>query len=72
VLCVGVVESLVGLGVLVKNEFSRCTGVIALGPTGIVQLLMMRRIRPGGCRSSTLDVLAMYGLIACGHRISDS
>jgi hypothetical protein len=41
VLCVGVVESRVGLGVVVKNEFSRCTGVIVLGPTGIVQLLMM-------------------------------
>jgi hypothetical protein len=41
VLCVGVVEWLVGLGVFVKNQLSRSAGVIVLGLNGIAQLLMM-------------------------------
>jgi len=72
VLCVGVVESVVGLGVVVKNEFSRCTGVIVLGPTGIAQLMMMSAYPFWSLSILTLGVLAMYGLIAYGDRISDS
>ena len=69
VLCVGVVEWLVGLGVFVRNQLSRWTGVLVLGINAIAQLLMMPAY-PWSLSIFTLDLLAMYGLIAYGHRIS--
>ena len=70
VLCVGVVEWLVGLGVFVRNQLSRWTGVVVLGINAIAQLLMMPAYPFWSLSIFTLDLLAMYGLIAYGHRIS--
>jgi hypothetical protein len=69
VLCIGVLQLFVGLGVFVKNQFSRWTGVVVLGANAIVQLMMM----PAWSLSIfTLDILAIYGLIAYGRRIGEA
>ena len=70
VLCIGVIELAVGLGVFVKNQFSRWTGVIVLAGNSIVQLLMMPAYPFWSLTIFALDILAMYGLIAYGKRIT--
>jgi hypothetical protein len=70
VMCIGVLEWLVGVGVFVKNQFSRWVGVIVLGLNAIAQLLMIQAYPWWSLSILTLDVLAIYGLIAYGKRIS--
>ena len=70
VLCIGVVEWAVGVGVFVKNQFSRWVGVIILGLNAIVQLMMIPAYPFWSLSIFTLDILALYGLIAYGKRIS--
>jgi hypothetical protein len=72
VLCIGVLEWAVGLGVFVKNQFSRWAGVIVLAGNAIVQLLMMPAYPFWSLTIFTLDVLAIYGLIAYGKPITPS
>jgi hypothetical protein len=70
VLCIGVVQFLVGLGVFVKNQLARWVGVVALGVNAIVQLLMMPSYPFWSLTIFTLDILALYGLVAYGQRIA--
>ena len=70
VLCIGVVEWGVGVGVFVKNQFSRWVGVFILGLNAIVQLMMIPAYPFWSLSIFTLDILALYGLIAYGQRIS--
>ena len=70
VLCIGVLELAVGLGVFLKNQFSRWTGVVVLAGNSIVQLLMMPAYPFWSLTIFALDILAMYGLIAYGKRIT--
>jgi hypothetical protein len=70
VLCLGVLQWIVGLGVFVKNQFARWTGVAVLGLNAIAQLLMMPAYPFWSLAVFTLDILAIYGLIAYGRRIS--
>ena len=70
VLCIGVLELAVGLGVFVKNQFSRWTGVVVLAGNSIVQLLMMPAYPFWSLTIIALDILAIYGLIAYGKRIT--
>ena len=72
VLCIGVLEWAVGCGVFLKNQFSRWTGVVVLGANAIAQLLMMPAYPFWSLSIFTLDILAIYGLIAYGKRISDA
>ena len=72
VLCIGVVEWGVGAGVFVKNQFSRWAGVIILGLNAIVQLMMIPAYPFWSLSIFTLDILALYGLIAYGQRISSA
>jgi hypothetical protein len=72
VLCIGVLEWAVGLGVFVKNQFARWTGVVVLAGNAIVQLLMMPAYPFWSLSIFALDVLAIYGLIAYGKRIGAS
>ena len=72
VLCIGVVEWAVGAGVFVKNQFSRWVGVIILGLNAIVQLMMIPAYPFWSLSIFTLDILALYGLIAYGQRISSA
>ena len=70
VLCIGVVEWAVGVGVFVKNQFSRWVGVLVLSANAIVQLVMMPAYPFWSLTVFTLDVLAIYGLVAYGQRIA--
>ncbi len=72
VLWIGVIEWLVGLGVFVKNQFSRWAGVAILAANSIAQLLMMPAYPFWSLSIFTLDILAIYGLVAYGQRISES
>jgi hypothetical protein len=70
VLCIGVTEWLVGIGVFVKNQFSRWIGVLVLGVNAIVQLMMIPASPFWSLSVFTLDIIAIFGLIAYGARIS--
>ena len=70
VLCIGVVQWAVGAGVFVKNQFSRWAGVIILALNSVVQLMMIPAYPFWSLSIFTLDILALYGLIAYGKRIS--
>ena len=70
VLCIGVVQVLVGLGVFVKNQFARWAGVFILSLNMIVQLMTMPAYPFWSLAIFTIDVLAIYGLVAYGQRIA--
>ena len=72
VLWVGVVQWLVALGVFVKNQFARWTGVVVLGLAAIVSLLFIPAYPFWALSLFTLEILALYGLIAYGSRITES
>ena len=72
VLCLGVLQWAVGCGVFVKNQFSRWTGVVVLSGNAIAQLLMMPAYPLWSLCIFTLDILAIYGLIAYGKRITEA
>ncbi len=69
-LFVGVAEWGVGVGVFIKNQFARWVGVIILGVNSIVQLMIMPAYPFWSLSIFTLDILAIFGLIAYGARIS--
>jgi hypothetical protein len=71
VLCIGVAEWLVGLGVFFRSQFSRWAGVIVLSLNAIVQLMMIPAYPFWSLSVFTLDILAIFGLVAYGARISD-
>ncbi len=70
VLCIGVLQWVVGLGVFVKNQFARWTGVVVLGLNAIAQLMMMPAYPFWSLCIFALDILAIYGLIAYGKRLT--
>lgn len=72
VLCIGVTEWIVGLGVFVRSQLARWTGVVVLSLNAIAQLLMMPAYPFWALSILTLDMLAIYGLIAYGRRISSA
>ncbi len=69
VLCLGVLQLAVGLGVFVKNQLARWAGVIVLAGNAIVQMLMIPAYPFWSLSVLTLDVLAIFGLVAYGKRI---
>jgi hypothetical protein len=71
VLCLGVLQGLVGLGVFVKNQFARWTGVVVLSLNAIAQLLMMPAYPFWSLCIFAVDILAIYGLVAYGARIGE-
>jgi hypothetical protein len=72
VLIIGVIEWGVGVGVFVKSQFSRWAGVAILALNAIVQLMLMPAYPFWSLSIFTLDILAIFGLIAYGGRISDA
>ena len=70
-LCIGVIQLLVGLGVFAKNQLARWAGVGILSINAIAQLLMMPAYPFWSLAIFTLDILAIYGLIAYGKHITD-
>lgn len=71
VLCLGVLQGLVGFGVFVKNQFARWIGVVVLSLNAIAQLLMMPAYPFWSLCIFAVDILAIYGLVAYGSRISE-
>ena len=71
ILVLGVLQLLVGLGVLVENQFARWTGVI-LSLNALAQLLMIPAYPFWSLAIFAIDILAIYGLIAYGQRIGAS
>ena len=69
VLCLGVLQLAVGLGVFVKNQLARWAGVVVLAGNAVVQMLMIPAYPFWSLSVFTLDVLAIYGLVAYGKRI---
>jgi len=69
-LCIGVAQWAVGLGIFVRNQFARWTGVAILALNAIAQLLMMPAYPFWSLAIFALDIVAMYGLIAHGSRIA--
>jgi len=72
VLCLGVLQLVVALGVFAKNQFARWTGVVVLSLNAIAQLLMMPAYPFWALSIFAIDILAIYGLIAYGKRIASS
>ncbi|MBV8219688.1 MAG: hypothetical protein JO325_14575 [Solirubrobacterales bacterium] len=70
VLCIGVLQLAVGLGVYVKNQFARWAGVAVLSANALAQLLMIPAYPFWSLALFTLDILAIYGLVAYGKRIT--
>ena len=70
VLILGALQLLVGLGVLVKNQFARWTGVVVLSLNALAQLLMIPAYPFWSLAIFAVDVVALYGLIAYGKRIA--
>lgn len=68
-LCLGVLQLIVALGVFVKNQFARWTGVAVLGLNAVAQLLMMPAYPFWSLSLFAIDILAIYGLVAYGKRI---
>ena len=71
VLCIGVAQFLVGLGIFAKNQFSRWVGVVVLSANAIAQLMMIPAYPFWSLSIFALDILAIYGLVAYGQRISE-
>jgi hypothetical protein len=69
VLCIGALELAVGLGVFVKNQLARWAGVVVLGANAIAQMLMIPAYPFWSLALFTVDVVAIYGLVAYGQRI---
>jgi hypothetical protein len=69
-LCIGILQLFVALGVLMKNQLARWTGVVILGLNALAQLLMMPAYPFWSLAIFALDILALYGLVAYGEQIS--
>jgi hypothetical protein len=69
VLCLGVLQGLVGLGLLVRNQFARWIGVVVLSLNAIAQLLMMPSYPFWSLAIFAVDIVAIYGLVAYGARV---
>ncbi|HUA45233.1 MAG TPA: hypothetical protein VMA77_08410 [Solirubrobacteraceae bacterium] len=72
VLCIGVLQFAVGLGVLARNPRMRWLGVLILAVNAIVQLLMMPAYPFWSLAIFAADILALYGLIAYGKGIEEA
>ncbi len=72
VLCIGVLQWAVSLGVFVKNQLARWVGVFALAGNAVVQLMMMPAYPFWSMSIFAADLLAIYGLVVYGRRIAGS
>jgi hypothetical protein len=70
VLFLGIGQILVGLGVMAKNQLARWAGVALLGLNAIAQLLFIPAYPFWSLAIFSLDILAIYGLVAYGGRMA--
>jgi hypothetical protein len=71
-LCIGVLELVIGVGVFAKNPLARWSGVVVLSLNAIGQLLMMPAYPFWSLVIFAVDIVAIYGLIAYGGRLSNA
>lgn len=69
-LFLGIAQILVGLGIFAKNQFARWAGVAVLSLNAIAQLLMIPAYPFWSLAVFSVDILAIYGLVAYGARVS--
>jgi hypothetical protein len=67
-LFLGIAQVLVGLGIFAKNQFARWAGVVVLSLNAIAQLLMIPAYPFWSLALFSIDILAIYGLMAYGAR----
>jgi hypothetical protein len=72
VLFIGIAQILIGLGVMARNQFSRWAGVAILALNAIAQLMMIPAYPFWSLAIFSLDILAIYGLVAYGDRLSNA
>lgn len=70
VLGLGTIEVLIGFGVFARNQFARWAGIGILSLNAIAQLLFIPAYPFWSLAIFSIDVLAIYGLAAYGHRIA--
>jgi hypothetical protein len=68
---IGVLELLAAVGIFMKNQLSRWTGVVILCANALAQLLMMPAYPFWSLALFAIAILAVYGLIAYGKRIGE-
>ncbi len=71
VLCLGVLQALVGLGVFTRNEYARWTGVAVLSLNALAQLLMIPAYPFWSLTLFAIDIVAIYGLSVYGKRVAN-
>jgi hypothetical protein len=71
VLFIGIAQVLLGLGVFARNQFARWGGVAVLGLNSIAQLMFIPAYPFWSLAIFSLDILAIYGLVAYGDRLSN-
>ena len=67
---IGVLSLMAGFGVFVKSQLSRWGGVAVLALAAIAELLMIQSYPFWSLSIFALCIVAMYGLIAHGQKIS--
>ena len=71
VLWLGVIEVLVGLGIFAKNQAARWSGVVIVSLNALAQLLMIPAYPFWSLAVFAVDIVAIYGLVAYGQKVSD-
>jgi hypothetical protein len=71
VLIIGALQLLVAIGVFMKKQLSRWTGVVILCANALAQLLMMPAYPFWSLTLFAIDILELYGLIAYAKRIGE-
>jgi hypothetical protein len=72
VLFLGIGQILVGLGVMANNQLARWAGVALLSLNAIAQLMFIPAYPFWSLAIFSLDILAIYGLVAYGSRLSNA
>jgi hypothetical protein len=65
---IGVAQLLIALGIYSRNQLARWLGVLALSLNAIAMLLMLPAYPLWSLAIFSLDLIAIYGLIAYGQR----
>lgn len=71
VLIVGVAQALVGIGVFVRNQIARWTGVVVAGLNAIAQLLFIPAYPFWSLALFAVDILVIFGLTVYGQRTAE-
>lgn len=70
ILIIGVAQLLTALGIYSRNQFARWLGVLALSINAIAMLMMLPAYPLWALAIFSLDLIAIYGLIAHGQRLA--